>query len=168
MFNKILDVCKLYIFLQTLLFDLVYLPQQYLSSLSKDDKIQQTTEISLTNHSIFDFVRTVGPTTMWKPILVKLVFFVLGVVVGGGVVFGIVKLTGKSSSDGNGASNTPGTRANSTLKYLIAVSIAGLSNSMITFPNAFTTGRIMAITFYLIYTVAHTKLKTSVQLFVRN
>lgn len=59
---------------------------------------------------------------MCKPILVKLVFFVVGVVVGGGVVYGIIKFTGKSSSDGNGTSNTPGTRANSTLKYLIAVS----------------------------------------------
>lgn len=88
---------------------------------------------------------------MWKPILVKLVFFVLGVVVGGGVVFGIVKLTGKSSNNGNRASDTQGTRANSTLKYLIAVSIAGLTNNMLTFPNAFTTGRTSAIIFFTSY-----------------
>lgn len=63
-------------------------------------------------------------TIMWKPAVVKFAFFILGVLVGGAVLFGIIELTKNSSSNRNSTFNSPGTRDNATLKYVIAVSIS--------------------------------------------
>lgn len=58
-----------------------------------------------------------------NPTVVKVCFFVAGLVLGGAVVFGITRLTDQSSSSANGSdSSTNGTRSADSLQFVIVVS----------------------------------------------
>lgn len=58
-----------------------------------------------------------------NPTVVKICFFVVGLVLGGAVVFGITRLTDKSSSSAGGSdSSINGTRSADSLQFVIVVS----------------------------------------------
>lgn len=59
--------------------------------------------------------------TKMNQIINKIVFFFLGAVIGGGLIFGVTQLTEKNDS-GSSNQNTTGTRANESLRFVSVVS----------------------------------------------